>query len=368
MKPFVKFLIVAALIAAPTAYYYVVQLRPDLIGGSTAPAPGGAGGGQAQGGFAVPVEAVKVKVSNLQRQIAAVGSLRSNESVIVRPEVAGRIAQILFNESQKVARGMALVTLDSTVLRAELAEARASLVLSQANHQRARELVEKGAGSARTRDEALAKLRADEARVQSAQARLDKMTITAPFEGVIGLRKVSVGDYVNAGQDMVNLEMIDPLKVDFRVPEIYLAAVAPGQPLRVGVDAFPGRAFDGAVYAIDPLIDQGGRSIVIRARLPNPDNVLRPGLFARVSLILNEKSDALLVPEQAIIAFGTDQFVFRVVDGKAAMTKVSLGIRRDAEVEILEGLKPGEVVVTAGHMKLRDGVPVQLTGAPQAGS
>lgn len=363
MKPLLKFLIVAVLIGAPGAYYYFSQMRPAVApgaGGSPGgPPPGGPPPGGPPGGFAVPVEAAPVKVGNLQRQIAAVGSLRSNESVILRPEVPGRIAQIMFVESQKVTRGMPLIALDSSIPRAELVEAKANLVLSQANHQRAQELVEKGAGAVRARDEALAKLRADEARVQSSQARLEKMTIMAPFEGVIGLRRVSIGDYLNAGQDMVNIEMIDPLKVDFRVPEIYLSALAPGQALRVAVDAYPGRSFEGAVYAIDPLVDQNGRSVVLRARLPNPDGTLRPGLFARVALVLTEKTDALLVPEQAIVAFGTDQFVFRIVEGKAVMTKVKLGIRRAAEVEIVEGLKPGDMVVTAGQIKLRDGVPVR---------
>lgn len=357
MNRFLKVAAVAALIGAPAAYYGYTQLRPALPG-PAASAPSGP-----PGGFAMAVEAVAVKTKNLQRQIAAVGSLRSNESVIVRPEIAGRIAQFMFTESQKVARGMPLVALDASVFRAELAESRASLGLSQANFARAEELMQKGAGSARGRDEAIAKLRADEARVQLAQARLDKTTIMAPFEGVIGLRKVSVGDYLNAGQDIVNLEMIDPLKVDFRVPENYLSALAPGQALRVTVDAYPGRGFDGAVYAIDPLVDQNGRSILLRARLPNADGALRPGLFARVALVLTEKADALVVPEQAIIAFGTDQFVFRIVDGKAAMTKVKLGIRRDAEVEIVDGLKPGDTVVTAGQMKLRDGVPVRAQGS-----
>lgn len=357
MNRFLKIAAIVALIGMPTAYYGYTHLVPAPAKPAVS-APGGP-----PGGFAMAVEAVAVKTKSLQRQIAAVGSLRSNESVIVRPEIPGRIAQFMFTESQKVARGMPLVALDASVFRAELAESRASLALSQANFARAEELMQKGAGSARGRDEAIAKLRADEARVQLAQARLDKTTIAAPFEGVIGLRKVSVGDYLNAGQDIVNLEMIDPLKVDFRVPEIYLSALAPGQALRITVDAYPGRSFDGAVYAIDPLVDQNGRSILLRARLPNADGALRPGLFARVMLVLTEKTDALVVPEQAIIAFGTDQFVFRVVEGKAAMTKVKLGIRRDAEVEIVEGLKPGDTVITAGQIKLRDGVPVRAQGS-----
>ena len=139
---------------------------------------------------------------------------------------------------------------------------------------------------------------------------------------MVGLRKVSVGDYVDAGDDIVNLEQIDPLKADFRVAEAYLGAVRPGQRIELGVDAFPGRAFAGEVFAIDPLIDESGRSILLRARLPNPDHLLRPGLFARVTLVLNEREGAIQVPEQALVPQGQDQFVFKVADGKAALTKV----------------------------------------------
>jgi membrane fusion protein (multidrug efflux system) len=235
----------------------------------------------------------------------------------------------------------------------------ASLELSRANYDRALDLLQRGAGTTKARDEALAELRADEAGLHLSRARLDKTVITAPFDGVVGLRKVSVGDFVNVGQDMVNLEQIHPLKADFRVAEVYLAAVRPGQRIELAVDAFPGENFAGEVYAIDPLIDESGRSIVLRARLPNEDGRLRPGLFARVTLVLNERNDALQIPEQALVPQGQEQFVFRVVDGKAALTKVAVGIRREGMVEIIEGLGPQDQVVTAGQLKIRDGAPVQ---------
>jgi membrane fusion protein (multidrug efflux system) len=180
---------------------------------------------------------------------------------------------------------------------------------------------------------------------------------------VVGLRKVSVGDFVGVGQDMVNLEQIDPLKADFRVAEIYLAALRRGQRIELTVDAFPGENFTGEVYAIDPLIDESGRSILLRARLPNSDGVLRPGLFARVTLVLNEREDAVQVPEQALVPQGQDQYVFRVVDGKAVFTEVSVGIRREGMVEILDGLGPDDEVVTAGQLKIRDGAAVNPVAA-----
>jgi membrane fusion protein (multidrug efflux system) len=193
------------------------------------------------------------------------------------------------------------------------------------------------------------------------------MTLMAPFDGVLGLRKVSVGDYVTPGQDMVNLESIASLKVDFRVPEIFLAALKPGQEIGVTVDAFPGRRFDGVVYAIDPLVDEAGRSVALRARIPNADRELRPGAFVSVTLVVERRENAVMVPEQAMVARGGEQFVYRIVDGVAVLTGVTTGKRRNAQVEIIKGLAAGDVVVTAGQMKLRDGVAVTVLPPPAEG-
>jgi membrane fusion protein (multidrug efflux system) len=159
---------------------------------------------------------------------------------------------------------------------------------------------------------------------------------------------------------MVNLEDIDLIKVDFRIPERFLSSLSTGQNIRVRVDAFPDRSFKGEVYAIDPQIDPAGRSIAIRARIDNPDKVLRPGLFARVRLIVDQRPNALVVPEQALVPRGEQRYVFRVVDGKAALTEVKLGQRRAGDVEIVEGLSEGETVIIGGQLKIRDGSPVNV--------
>jgi membrane fusion protein (multidrug efflux system) len=200
-----------------------------------------------------------------------------------------------------------------------------------------------------------------------AEAKLAKMDLRAPFSGIIGLRSVSMGDYVKEGADLVNLESIDPLKVDFRVPEIYMRQVKVGQPLQVQLDALPGRTFEGKVFAVNPLIDAAGRSVVIRAMVRNPDTSLRPGMFARVRLITRDAQDALVLPEEALVPQGDQQFVYRILDGKAVRTKVDVGQRRDSKVEILNGVDKDDVVVTAGQLKLRDGAPVNIAGtAPPA--
>jgi len=172
---------------------------------------------------------------------------------------------------------------------------------------------------------------------------------------------VSIGDYVKEGQDMVNLESVDPLKVDFRLPEVYLRQVRVGQTLEVSLDALKGRTYEGTVFAINPLVDTAGRAIVIRALVRNADAALRPGMFARVRLLTRDESDALVLPEQALVPQGESQYVFRVVDGKAVFTMVEVGQRREGRVEIVKGVSAGDTVVTAGQLKLRDGMQVTFS-------
>ncbi len=318
------------------------------------------GAGQQQGGFAVPVDAAKVRQDTVLRTIEAVGTLAANEQATLRSEQAGVIVEIDFTEGQKVLEGTLLVRIDDVLVQAELQQAQASLVLSQANYDRAAALATRGSGTQRARDEALAALRFDEAAVALANERLSKTRILAPFTGVLGLRSVSVGDYVAIGEALVTLQDIDVLKIDFRVPELFLTEVKLGQELRIRVDAVPGQDFVGTVYAIDPQVDVNGRALVIRATLPNPKNILRPGLFARVDVILERRPDALLIPEAALMPTKDGQFVFKVVDGAASMVPVKIGLRQDAEVEIIEGLAAGDIVVTGGQLKLQTGVPVML--------
>lgn len=310
----------------------------------------------------VSVEAAPVEVRAVEDEVKAVGSLRANESVVIRPEIAGRITQFMFEEGAFVAKGAPLVRLDGTAYRAELAQANTALTLSTRNFERAQELFRRDAASTRARDEARAKLEFDRANVELARTRLAKMEIHAPFSGTVGLRLVSVGAYVSPGQDIVALVNADPIKVDFSIPERFLPAVRVGQSLTVTVDAYPGETFSGEVYALAPQIDQQGRTLALRARIANLDGKLKAGLFARVRLITEVRPDAVVIAEQAVFARGDGWFVFKVVDGKAKLARIQTGIRRAGRVEIVFGLAPGDVVVTAGHIKLRDGAPVKVLG------
>lgn len=343
-----------------------VRTAPAKGEGASGAPPGAATkGGGAPGAqpAASPVETATVEVVRLPQSITAVGSLRSDESVTLRPEVAGRIAAINFQEGQPVTKGRTLVRLDAAINQAELQQARANHTLAKSKFDRAVDLSKSNFISGQARDEAENNLKVAEASLQLVEARLAKTAIVAPFSGIIGLRSVSVGDYVKEGADLVNLESIDPLKVDFRVPEVYLRQVASGQPLEIALDAYPNKTFDGRVLAVNPLLDAAGRSVVIRAQVKNQDASLRPGMFARVKLITKNVAEALVVPEQALVPQGNEQFVFKVVDNRAVRAKVDVGQRRDGKAEILAGVAAGEVVVTAGQQRLRDGVAVAARNA-----
>ena len=348
--------------------FWLGQQRPGAAGALPAVQDGAVAANKMSGGTGpqnggVTVEAAKVALMPMPQGITAVGSLRSDESVTLRPEVAGRISAIAFQEGQRVAKGALLVKLDPAVNEAEVQQAKANLWLAKTKHDRAVDLQKQGFISIQARDEAENNLKVAEAALQLAEAKLAKMEMRAPFSGVIGLRVVSPGDYVKEGADLVNLESIDTLKVDFRVPETYLKQVQVGQSLALTLDAVPGRTFDGKVFALNPLFDAAGRSIVIRAVVRNPDTSLRPGMFARVRLFTREAKDALVVPDGALVPSGDEQYVYRVVDGKAVRTKVEIGQRREGVVEVLQGLDPADVIVTAGHLKIRDGTAVTLAVA-----
>jgi membrane fusion protein, multidrug efflux system len=308
----------------------------------------------------VAVEAEPVAVDTVLEDIRAVGTMEPDEAVTVSPEIAGRIDRIHFSEGEEVAAGAVLVTLDAATLRAELDKARSDVNLAEQNRERAMTLAQRGTGTLRARDEAVAAYQVAQANLALAQARLEKATITAPFSGMVGLRAISAGAYVTPGTRIVELAKIDPIKVDFRVPELVLSSLRPGQPIRVVVDALPGRTFEGEVYVIDPIVDVNGRAVRLRARIANPERVLKPGLFARVRIVVERRENSVLVPESAVFAEGGRRLVYRVVDGRAVLTDVELAHRRPGQVEVASGLAPGDVVVTAGHQQLRDGTRVEV--------
>ena len=320
----------------------------------------GAAATPARSSARIPVETAVAQTGVATSDILAVGSLQSDESVKIAPEIAGRIAQIAFKEGETVKEGDVLVKLDEALTQAEVDEAEARFNLAKSNFDRATTLARSGTGTERARDEAIAALETGRVALELARVRLSKHTIKAPFSGTVGLRATSVGAFVPVGTAIVNLEKIDTLKLDFKVPEIFLSQIAVGQNVAVTVDALPNRKFAGSIYAIDPMVDVNGRALQIRARLPNADGTLRPGLFARIIITGPKEEKVVLVPESALVPRGGENFVYKIEGEKATEIKVRLGQRKAGQVEILEGLAAEATVVTAGHQRLRNGAAVEV--------
>jgi membrane fusion protein (multidrug efflux system) len=310
------------------------------------------------------VEAAQVLIDTVVEDLRAVGTLQPNESVVIAPEISGRVAKIAFREGELVKAGDVLIELDAVMLQAELDKVRSDLVLAQANQERSLTLAKQGINTQRARDEAQAAHQAAHANLALAEARLQKTTLTAPLSGVVGLRTVSNGAYVVPGQRLVELVEVDTLKVDFRVPELDAAQLKVGQSIIVTADAVPGASFDGKIYAIDPIVDVNGRAIRLRAQVANPDRKLSPGFFARIRIVVEQRLNAVLVPESAVFPLAGKTLVYRVVDGRAVQTEVTLGLRRPGQVEVRSGLSAKDTVVKAGQQRLRDGATVQVVASP----
>ncbi|MEJ7930968.1 efflux RND transporter periplasmic adaptor subunit [Ramlibacter sp. AN1015] len=320
------------------------------------------------------VEVARVEVVRLVDDAHAVGSLRSRQSVMLRPEVSGRVAQIHFGDGARVRRGQLLVQLDDELPRAQVQQAQAELSIVQANHRRNQELVAQGFISQRSVDESSAALQVAQAKLALARAQADRLRIVAPFDGTAGIRNVHVGEYLKDGADIVNLEDLDAILVDFRLPERFQARLRPGQSAMVEVDALPGQRFGARVQAIDPLVDANGRSVGVRGCIDNRQQQLRPGMFARVTAVFGERAQALVVPEEALVPQGNRQFVIKLVDGPdqdtrvAQRVEVQVGLRQPGRVEVLHGLQPGDTVVVAGQQRIqRDGMPVRVIDVPGSG-
>ncbi len=307
-------------------------------------------------GGPVAVEVGRVEAMRIEDDAQAIGSVRSRQGVMLRPEVSGRIAKIGFGDGQRVRRGQLLVQLDDTLQRAQLQQAQAQAGIARTTLERNRELVAQGFVSASVVDQSAAALEVALAQVALAQAQVARMRIVSPFDGVAGIRSIDVGDYVKDGADLVNIEDNAQVWVDFRLAERYIARMKPGQPVEVQLDALPGRRFQGRIDAVDSQVDANGRSLLVRARLPNDDGALRSGMFARTRTVFATREQALLVPEEALVPQGGKQYLVKVVDGAGGKVsqriEARVGMRLPGRAEILEGLAVGDLVVTAGQNRL----------------
>jgi membrane fusion protein (multidrug efflux system) len=301
----------------------------------------------------VPVKMMPVQASSVSDTVTAAATLRPHESVILRPEIDGRIVSLSFNEGKIVKKGAVIARLDDAEPRAAMAKTVADLKLAESRYKRNEELAAKGFISPQALDEARANLEVVRAQMQTSRVAMDKTVVRAPFTALVGLRKVSPGAYVKKGDDIVELAAIDQLNLDVRVPEVYLPLVKIGQPVSVTVDALPGEAFNGKVYAMEPVVDLATRGALVRARIPNKNGMLKPGMFARVSADLGKRPNAVVAPEQATLPKGGKTFVYKVVGGKAMLTPVQLGRRNAGQVEVVSGLNAGDTIVVDGLLKLK---------------
>ncbi len=313
------------------------------------------------GNFSVSVVAEPVKQERIEEKISLVGSLAADEAIEVKNQIAGLIEQIGFDEGQSVKKGQMLFMIDAKKLNASLTQAEANANLAQTTFDRLESLISAGAISQQEFDQAQSDLAAKKAEVDLIRAQLNESVITAAFDGMMGERLVSVGQYVDQGTLLTYLISQDPIKAEFRVPERFLGQLKEDQIVQVTVAAYPDEIFEGEVYFIAPQIDEQTRTALVKARIPNPDGKLRRGMFANLNLIVSVRALALTIPEIALIPKGEEIFVF-VVDSesKAQMKPVRVGLRLAGKAEIVQGLSAGENVIVEGFQKVGPGSPVTI--------
>jgi membrane fusion protein (multidrug efflux system) len=312
-----------------------------------------------RGASAVPVEIAAAEAGTMRERIEAVGSTLARQAVDIVSLTSGRVAEIAFSPGVPVETGAVLVRLDDAAERAAVAEAEAGLREAELALDRARKLRANNTVAQATVDELEAAYLGASARVDAARKQLADRTVTAPFAGVVGIRRVDVGARVDDETVLTTLDDLAEVEIEFSVPEIFFAQVRPGQTVTATSSAFPGRTFTGRIATIDSRIGEVSRAFLVRAVIPNPDLVLPSGMFMHVEVVLEERP-AVLIPEEAVIAEGDNTFVFTVRDQHAERRPVRLGKRIAGTVEVLEGLAAGEPVVRAGTQRLRDGAEVRL--------
>lgn len=340
--------IAIAVLAVVAGVYVYASRRLD--------APPGANTGGA-GPESVAVVTTPVQEKPIAIQVEALGTARANEAVEVTSKAANKIVAVHFTEGQWVRRGQVLVELDGAQDRADLVAAEAALAESRSAYARSRDLFTQQALSQSQLEQIEATLKGNEARVVAAAARVADTVIRAPFDGRIGLRRVSVGALVNPGTVITTLDDTRTMKLDFDVPETFLAVLKPGLAVSAKSAAYPEDSFDGAVESVDSRVDPVTRSIRVRARHPNPNGLLRPGMFLTV-VVSREPIPGLVLPEQALVPERGRVYVFVVADGRVSRRDVVIGRRSPGEVEITSGVTAGERVVIEGTQKIRDGSAV----------
>jgi membrane fusion protein, multidrug efflux system len=319
----------------------------------------GAGGGPGGGPPAMPVEAAAARSDTVVDAILATGQVEALQSIELRPEVEGRLIQILVREGALVGKGTPLFKIDDAELKAQVAEITAERDLARQSLSRTRELLGQKASSQAELERAEATMRSNEAQLERLKVRLERTLVRAPFAGVVGQRFVSLGDYVNTDTRLVTLQTVSPQRASFQVPERYADRLKAGQQVSFRVAALPGRQFTGKVDFVDPVVKLPGRTITVKAMVPNPRRELQSGMFIEARLATDVRPDAVVIPEDAVLPLQGSNFVWVVDNGKATRRQVELGVRTPGFVEVKNGVESSEQVVVGGQERLAEGAPVQ---------
>ena len=333
------------------------------------PGPGGAGGGMPP----MPVEVAAAIRDTVVDAIQATGQIEAVQSIELRPEVSGRIVDVLVREGQEVAAGTALFKVDDAELRAQVAQAEAERQLARQALERTKQLMAENASSTSDLEQAQARAQGADANYDLLKIRLDRTVVRAPFAGVAGRRLVSQGTFVNNQTSLISLQSVNPQQAVFQVPERYADQLRRGQLVVFQVAALPGKNFSGEVVFVDPVVELPGRTILIKARVPNPAHQLQAGMFIEARLATNIRPNAIVVPEDAILPMQGATFVWVIKEGKADQRQVTLGVRTAGWAEIVGGgIEAGDQVVVGGLERLFPGAPVmpkvveRHRGAPAA--
>ena len=308
-----------------------------------------------------PVFVTETKLAIIEDRIEALGTLRANESVELTASVTETVTAINFDDGDRVKAGQVLVQMTNDEEQAQLREARVTVDEAKRQYERIKSLRAQQSASESQLDEQQRVWEASRARLAAIESRLADRLLRAPFHGVVGLRNVSIGALVEPGDVITTLDDDSVMKLDFSVPSVYLAALVPDMPVTAITRAWQGQLFEGRVKSIDSRVDPVTRTVIVRALLPNPDHALRPGMLMRVEL-QSQRREAIIIPEECLVAQGQKQFVYVVnrADNKVERREVRIGTRRPGEVEILEGLVVGELVITDGTLKVRPGNKVSI--------
>ena len=310
------------------------------------------------------VESVLAKSVTWSPTIDAIGTLKALHGVEVSSQVAGQVTAIHFTSGDQVTQGQSLIQLDDASDLAQLHNDQAALTLAQIEYARQKSLIGQGATSKQAFNEAKAKLDQSQASVNADQVAVNKKNICAPFSGKIGIVQIDLGQYVTAGQALVSLQTMDPMLMDFYLPEQNLKDIYVKQPVNLTISAYPNKAFQGQVVAIDSTVDPTTRNFQVRAQIPNPQGQLYPGVFANVSVILPSEQNVIVIPQTAIsyTLYGDSAFMIQKT-GTVHRVSISLGEQRGDQVVVTSGLKAGDEIVNAGQVKLQEGTRVVVNNA-----